>query len=159
VITTAGSPEKVTACLELGASRAINYKTEDVDAEIRKAAPDGVNIYWETLREPNLERAVPLLSFRGRMIVMAGREAKPIFPLGSFYTRDCALYGFAMFNSSPDEQRAAALDLNRMMAEGKLRPRIDRVLPLSEAAEAHKLQEDNTLHKAGTLSGKIVLTP
>jgi len=159
VITTAGTPEKVIACLELGAARAINYKTDDVDAEIRKAAPDGVNIYWETLREPNLERAIPLLSFRGRMIVMAGREAKPVFPLGSFYTRDCALYGFAMFNASPDEQRAAALDLNRLMAEGKLRPRIDRVLPLSEAAQAHKFQEDNTLHKAGTLSGKIVLTP
>jgi NADPH2:quinone reductase len=159
VITTAGSPEKVAACLELGAERAINYKTEDVDAEIRKAAPDGVNVYWETVREPNFERAVPLLSFRGRMIVMAGREAKAVFPLGSFYTRDCSLFGFAMFNATPDEQRAAADDLNRMMAAGKLRPRIDRVLPLSEAAQAHKLQEDNTLHKAGTLAGKIVLTP
>lgn len=135
VITTAGSDAKVADCLKLGADAAINYKTADIDAEIRKFAPDGLSIYWDTVRQPNFERAVSLLGMRGRIIVMAGRDAKPIFPIGPFYTRDCSLHGFAIFNASPDEQRAAADDLNRLMSEGKLHARIDRVLPLSEAAE------------------------
>jgi NADPH2:quinone reductase len=157
VITTAGSDEKVAVCQSLGADLAINYKTQDVDARIKEFAPDGVNVWWETLREPNFERTVPLLARRGRMIVMAGREARPVFPVGPFYVKDCSLFGFAMFNASPEEQRAAAEDINRWLAEGKLKPRIDRVLPLSEAATAHRLQEENTLGKQGTLAGKIVL--
>jgi NADPH2:quinone reductase len=138
---------------------AVNYKSDDVDAAIKKFAPSGVNVWWETLREPNFERTVPLLAPRGRMIVMAGRDARPIFPVGPFYTKDCSLHGFAMFNATSEEQLKAATDINRWLAEGKLKPRIDRVLPLSKAAEAHKLQEENTLHKAGTLAGKIVLVP
>jgi NADPH2:quinone reductase len=157
VITTAGSDEKVALCRSLGADWAINYKSDDVDARIKEHAPGGVNVWWETLREPNFERTVPLLARRGRMIVMAGREARPVFPIGPFYVKDCSLYGFAMFNASPEEQRAAAEDINRWLAEGKLKPRIDRVLPLSQAAEAHRLQEENTIGKQGTLAGKIVL--
>ena len=159
VITTAGSAEKVALCRDLGAEQVINYKTEDVDAKIKEYAPTGVNVWYETLSEPNFERAVPLLSARGRMIVMAGRQARPIFPVGPFYVKGCSLFGFAMFNATPTEQRAAANDINNWLTKGKLKANIDRVLPLSAAAAAHKLQEDNTLHKAGTLSGKIVLKP
>lgn len=159
VITTAGSDEKTALCQSLGADLAINYKTQDVDARIKEFAPGGVNVWWETLREPNFERTVPLLARRGRMILMAGREARPVFPVGPFYVKDCSLYGFAMFNASPQEQQAAAEDINRWLAEGKLKPRIDRVLPLSEAATAHRLQEENTIGKQGTLAGKIVLKP
>ena len=159
VITTAGSYEKVSLCQSLGADLAINYKTDDVDARIKEFAPDGVNVWWETLREPDFERTVPLLARRGRMIVMAAREARPVFPVGPFYVKDCSLYGFAMFNASADEQRAAGEDMNRWLAEGKLKPRIDRVLPLAEAAAAHRLQEENTIGKQGTLAGKIVLRP
>ena len=93
------------------------------------------------------------------MIVMAGRNAKPAFPIGPFYTRDARLYGFAMFNAPADEQRKSAAEINRWLARGKLRPRIDRVMKLSEAAEAHKLQEASTVGKKGTLAGKIVLVP
>jgi NADPH2:quinone reductase len=49
--------------------------------------------------------------------------------------------------------------MNRWMREGKLKPRIGREFKLAEAAAAHKLQEENTLQKAGTLAGKIVLVP
>lgn len=159
VITTAGSEEKRAACLALGADAAVNYKTEDVDEAVRRFAPAGVNVWWETTREPNFDRVVPLLALRGRMILMAGREARPVFPVGPFYVKDCSLHGFAMFNSSAEEQQACAADINRWLSEGKLRPRIDRVLALAEAAAAHRLQEENTLHKAGTLAGKIVLVP
>ena len=159
VISTAGSDAKVALCRELGADLALNYKTQDVDAAIKGFATDGVNVWWETLREPSFERAIPLLAMRGRMIVMAGREARPAFPVGPFYVKDCSLFGFAMFNSSAEDQRAAAADINRWMAEGKLKARIDRVLPLSEAATAHRLQEESTIHKTGALAGKIVLKP
>ena len=159
VITTAGSDEKVAACLRLGADLAVNYKTQDVDVAIKAFAPNGVNVWWETLREPNFERTIPLLAMRGRMVLMAGREAKPAFPVGAFYTKDCSLFGFAMFNSTVEEQQAAAADINRWLAEGKLKAQIDRLLPLSETATAHRLQEASTIHKSGALSGKIVLKP
>jgi NADPH2:quinone reductase len=159
VVTTAGTSEKVERCRELGADLAIDYKSEDVDARIKEFAPQGLNVWWETLREPNFDRMVSLLATRGRMILMAGRDARPTLPVGPFYVKNCSLFGFAMFNFSPEEQRAAADDINRWQAAGELKPNIDRVLPLDEAAPAHELQEANTIHKAGTLTGKIVLKP
>ena len=159
VIATAGSDERAAACRKLGADAAINYKTEKVGEALKKAAPGGVNVWWETTREPDFDTAVNALAFRGRMVLMAGREARPAFPVGPFYTRDCALHGFVMFMAPPDEQRAAAKDINRWLGEGKVKPKIDRVLPLAEAATAHRVQEENTIGKKGTLSGKIVLKP
>ena len=81
------------------------------------------------------------------------------FPVGQFYTKDLALFGFAMFNATPDEQRGAAEDMNRWLAEKKLHPVIGRTFKLAETAAAHRLLEENTLHKAGTLTGKVVVTP
>jgi NADPH2:quinone reductase len=159
VITTAGSDAKVEACRKLGADLAINYQTQNVEAEVKKFAPQGVDVWWETLREPNFDRTVALLAPRGRMVLMAGRDARPAFPVGPFYVKGCSLHGFAMFNATPDEQRASATDINRWLAEGRLRARIDRVLPLAEAATAHRLQEESTIGKTGTLAGKIVLKP
>jgi NADPH2:quinone reductase len=159
VITTAGSDQKVAICRELGADLALNYQTEDVDAAIRTFAPNGVNVWWESLREPNFERTIPLLAPRGRMIIMAGRDARPTFPVGPFYVKECSLHGFAMFNASAREQRSAANAINRWVSEGKLKARVDRVLPLSQAAEAHRLQEQSTLQKTGLLAGKIILKP
>jgi NADPH2:quinone reductase len=159
VISTAGSDEKVKKARKLGADAAINYKTEDVAARVKDFAPQGVNVWWETLREPNFDQTVALLAPRGRMILMAGREARPTFPVGPFYVKGCSLHGFAMFNATPDEQRAAADDINRWLREGTLKPAIDRVMPLAQASAAHRLQEENTIGKAGTLAGKIVIKP
>jgi NADPH2:quinone reductase len=159
VITTAGTDEKVRICRELGADVALNYKTQDVDEAIKLYAPEGVNVWWETVREPNFERVVPLLAMRGRMVLMAGRDARPVFPVGPFYVKDCSVYGFAMFNATAREHRMAANAINRWLVEGKLKARIDRVLPLSQTAEAHWLQEASTIHQSGALAGKIVLKP
>jgi len=157
VIATAGSDDRVAKAKKLGADEVIHYNTEDVTARVQALAPDGVNVLWETRREADFEWAVPLLAKRGRMVVMAGREARPVFPVGPFYVKDCELHGFAMFNYSAAEQRQCGEDLNRWLAEGKLRANIDRTLPLAEAAVAHRLQEENTIHGAGTLAGKIIL--
>jgi NADPH2:quinone reductase len=159
VITTAGSDAKVELCRRLGADLVMNYKSEDVAAGVRRFAPEGVNVWWESLREPDFDRTISLLSMRGRMIVMAGRDARPPFPVGPFYVKDCSLHGLAMFNATLEELAAAAQDLNRWLAEGRLRAPIDRVLPLSQAAEAHRLQEESTVHRSGALAGKIVLKP
>jgi NADPH:quinone reductase len=159
VATVGGSDDKVARCRKLGADAAWNYKTDDVDARLKEFAPEGVDVWWETLREANFDRTVSHLRMRGRMVLMAGRDARPLFPVGPFYTKDCTLIGFAMFNASPEEQRRCADDLNAWMKAGKLSACIDRTLPLSEAAAAHQLQQDNTLEKQGTLAGKIVLKP
>lgn len=159
VIATAGSDAKAAVCRALGAHEVILYRQQDLSAEVKRLAPEGVQVWWETQREPDFERAVPLLSRRGRFILMAGREARPVFPVGPFYVKDCSLHGFAMFNASAEEQRPGAEAIGQWLAGGQLKPRIDRVLPLAEAAAAHRLQEDNTLRHVGTLSGKIVLKP
>jgi NADPH2:quinone reductase len=159
VMASGGSDEKVATCRQLGADAAVNYETEDVDAALREFAPNGVAVFWETQREPNFDQIVGLLAERGRIVLMAGRDARPEFPVGPFYVKGCSMHGFVMFKASAEEQRASAEAMNRWFVEGKLRARIGRVLPLSESAAAHRLQEENTLHKAGTLAGKIVLKP
>ena len=159
VITTGGSDEKVARCKELGADLAINYKRDNVEEAIQQFAPEGVHVYWETLREPDFDKIVAAVRERGRIVIMAGREARPQFPVGPFYVKGCALFGFVMFKASPDELRRCAVDINRWLEEGRLQPQIGAVLPLSEAAKAHRMQEENTLQKQGTLAGKIVLKP
>ena len=159
VLTTAGSAEKVKACESLGAERAINYREANVGEELRRMAPAGVNVWWETTRDPDLDLAVNALTARGRLILIAGREARPPFPVGPFYVKGCSMHGFVMFSEHPDAQRDAADDLNRWLQEGLIKPCIDRVMPLSETAEAHQVQEDATINKSGLISGKIVLKP
>jgi len=159
VITTVGSDEKQTLAKKLGADVVINYRSEDVAERIRDAIGDGpgINLWYVSLRTPEPEFTIPLLAKRGRMIIMAGRTAEPKLPAGPLYVNDLRLIGFAMFNASPDEQRIAAHDINAALADRSLSPLVGRVFSLDEAAAAHQLQEDNTLHNAGTLSGKIVV--
>ncbi len=157
VLATAGTKEKVQICRQLGATAAVNYKTDDLDAALAKFG--AIDVWFDTRREPDFDQAVKHLALRGRIIVIAGRDARPKFPVGPFYTKDGKLLGFAMFNAPADEQRKCAAEINRWLAKGKLKPRIDRVMKLAETAAAHKLQEDNTLRKSGTLAGKIVLVP
>jgi NADPH2:quinone reductase len=158
VATSAGNPEKIEHCRNLGADLALNYKTDDLTARLREFAPDGIDVWYETQREPNLEVSIPLLRKRGRMILMAGRQAKPTLPLGAFYPRNCALFGFATFNATPQEQNAAARDMIRWVDQGKLKPLVGRTFALEEAMEAEKFLEANTLGGAGSLTGKVVIT-
>jgi NADPH2:quinone reductase len=158
VAATCGSDDKARQARALGADLAINYKTEDVTARLKEFTQgQGLHVWYETLREPDYDRMVEAMRPRGRMVVMAGRQARPPFPHGPFYVKCLALYGFAMFNIPAAEQRHCAEDINRWLVEGKLKAHIGRRMKLSEAAAAHQLQEENTLKGAGTLAGKIVL--
>lgn len=157
VVATAGSEENLKACRRYGAEVAINYRADDVATRTREACPDGVNVWWETTRAPDFSTIIELLSDRGRMVVMAGREAKPELPVGPFYVKECRLLGFVMFKAPPAEQQKAAEAINGWLAAGKLETPIGARFNLDDAGKAHKLQEDNTLHQAGTLQGKIVV--
>jgi NADPH:quinone reductase len=159
VIASAGSEARVARVRNLGADLAVNYKTQDVAKYVQEVAPGGVDVFWEVRREPDFDAAVDLLAPWGRMVLMAGRAARPPFPVGPFYVKGCALFGFAMFQVPPAEQRRAAEEINAWLAAGRIKAVIDRVMTLSETAAAHALQEDNTLAGAGTLAGKIVLRP
>lgn len=161
VIATVGSDEKQKLCESLGADLALNYHSDSLDDDIRAFAEPtgGVDVWFETQREPTLERAIGLMAKRGRIVLMAGRTARPEFPVGPFYVNDLRMCGFAMFNASAEEQRRAADQINALSAKGAWHPQIGRTFFLSEAAVAHRLQEENTLNHAGSLTGKIVLTP
>ena len=89
---------------------------------------------------------------------MAGRDARPEFPVGPFYVKECSLHGFVMFKATAVEMHAAAEDINHWFVQGKLKANISATLPLDQAAEAHRMQEAATLQGSGGLSGKIVIT-
>jgi NADPH:quinone reductase len=160
VITTVGSAEKVATATDLGAEHVLNYRDVDVTEALQEltARIGRINLWFETLRNPNPDATLPLLAKRGRYVLMAGRDARPEFPVGAFYVNDLRAIGFAMFNASAEEQQQSAAEINQLLAAQTLKPLIGARYLLSEAAKAHQLQEDNTLNGAGTLSGKIVVT-
>ena len=165
VICTVGSDEKAATARELGANWVINYKSEDVAARVKEATgAAGVDVWYETLPPSDFDKTVELMARNGRVVVMAGRAARPVFPNGPFYVKGLSLFGFAMFNMSAEDQQTCADDMNRWMAPHPTQPtRLKAIIgarfSLAETAKAHELQEDNTLRKAGTLAGKIVIVP
>ncbi|MEL6107506.1 MAG: NADPH:quinone reductase [Planctomycetota bacterium] len=152
VITTGGNAEKCERATDLGADHAIDYSSQAIGDAVKRLAPAGVNVLWETRREPDFELAVDVLAQRGRMVLMAGRDARPEFPVGPFYVNELSLHGFVMFKATALEMKRCAKDIRKWMKKGKLRACIAHRLPLFAAAEAHRLQE------AGDVGGKIVLT-
>lgn len=91
-ITTVGSNEKAELAKHYGADHVLNYKSDDVEAGIKEFTEGrGVDVWYETQREPNFERTVPLMVARGRMVIMAGRQATPPFPVGPFYVKGLSL--------------------------------------------------------------------
>lgn len=161
VVTTGGNEKSLSICKSLGADLVLDYTQHNLDDQIRAFSlpHGGVHVWFETQREPTLDRTVSLMAPRGRIVLMAGRASRPEFPVGPFYVKDLRMLGFAMFNGSPDEQRAAAEKLNALYGVNKWRPLIGKTMNLSQAAEAHQMQEDNTVKRKGELKGKIVLTP
>jgi NADPH2:quinone reductase len=154
VVVTAGNDEGLAWCRDLGADRAINYRTEDVDRALAEFAPEGVNVYWDASGHPDFDQAVARVARRGRIVVMCGYGTRPPFPVGPFYVKRCSMHSFAINYATEAELQACADEINAWLAQGKLKVRIDRVLQLSEAATAHRLVEDHT-----HLAGKIVLVP
>ncbi|MEU7169598.1 NADPH:quinone reductase [Streptomyces morookaense] len=132
-------------CRSLGAAEVIDYRDPEA------VYPDGVDVYVDTSARNDLPAAVELLAKRGRIVVMAGLRTRPVLPVGALYLKDCSVSGFAISQATTSELAEAAAAVNRLMATGLLRPRTVEVLPVSEAAEAHRRVE------AGDVRGKLVL--
>lgn len=161
VITTAGTNEKRELASNLGADLVLDYRSDSLDENIQAFCGEegGIDIWWETQRQPTLPRTIGMLKKRGRIILMAGREAEPQFPLGQFYVNDLRMIGFAMFNASPFEQQHCAEQMNDWYQKEQWKPIIGAEFALADAADAHRLQEENTLGGANSLTGKILVKP
>jgi len=146
--------EDLDYCRSLGAAVALDYRADGLARELRDAAPDGVNVYLDTSGRHDMALAVDVLAARGRIILMAGKGARPPLPVGPLYTRDGSIVGFAISNASTSELAEAAKAVNQLLAERALAPRKVEVLPLACAAEAHRRMESGKLR--GT---RLVLRP
>ena len=156
VATTAGTAAKRAACETRGARLALDYRdlakaaTKDrLHACCMDHGADGFAVWLETHRDPQLHTAVPLMTRGGRVVLLAGRDAKPSFPLGSLYTRDVSLCGFAMFNTTPAELATAADGC------AGVEPLIARTYPLADIARAHA---DLATGDTGATGGRLVVT-
>lgn len=160
VVTTVGSEENANKAKTYGADCVINYRTDDVAAKVKEfTGGTGLHVFFETQREPDYDKMVDLVRPRGRIVVMAGRAARPAFPHGPFYVKGLTLSGYAMFNIPADEQRVCADDISKWLANGTIKAAIGARFKLAESAKAHQLQEESARKGTGVLSGKIVLTP
>jgi NADPH2:quinone reductase len=157
VYATAGSARKCEVCVELGADRAINYKTEDF-VEVCKAESNkaGMQVILDMVGASYLARNMSALGIEGRMALIAlmgGRESN--VNLGIMLMKRLTITGSALRPRSVAEKGAIAASLREkvwpLIEAGKVKPVMDSVLPLAQAAAAHARMESSE-H-----IGKIVL--
>jgi NADPH:quinone reductase-like Zn-dependent oxidoreductase len=110
-----------------------------------------VDVHVDTSGRNDLETAVDLLASRGRVVVLAGLRTRPVLPVGPLYLMDRSVRGFAISHADTAQLADAARGINGLLAAGRLRPRATEVLPLGEAAGAHRRLDE------GKVSGKLVL--
>ncbi len=158
-LVTAGSDSRCARCLELGATHAYNYRSEDFVAACREATDGrGVDVVLDCLGGGYLDRNLQALAPDGRLVViglMGGRTAE--LDLGRLLTRRLQIIGSTLRALSPSRKGRILSALRDTFGDqvnrGLIRPVLDRSLPFSRAAEAHRLLE------TGEVFGKLVLTP
>lgn len=156
VVATDSPAERCRFCTELGADRVVDYNTEDFVAAVREAY-GGADVILDIVGGPYVERNIKAAKPDGRIVQLA-------FALGAEVTVNLMpimlkrlTYTGSTLRSRPDAFKTRiARELEdkvwHLFAEGRLRHVVDRVLPLAEAAEAHRLME-GAVHR-----GKILLT-
>ena len=158
VIVTCGSDEKCARALALGASAAINYRTQDFVAEVsRLSGGKGVNVVLDMVGGDYLPRNLDCLAEDGRHVTIAVQGgARAEINLAKLMTRRLTLTGSTLRPRPVAFKSLVADEIARsvwpFVEEGRLKPVIHATFPLAEAAEAHRLME------AGGHVGKIVLT-
>ncbi len=157
VLATAGSASKCDAMLALGADRAIDYRTEDFVA-VAKAETQGrgVDVILDMVGGPYIQRNYAAAADRGRIVQIAflgGSKAEVDFT--QLMVKRLVHTGSTLRPRTIEEKAAIAVALEEkvwpLLAAGRVRPLIDKTLPLAEAAEAHRLME------RGGHVGKIML--
>lgn len=158
VIVTCGSDDKCRRAEEIGAARAINYGSEDFVAAVQDETKGlGVDIVLDMVGGDYAPRNLDCLAEDGRHVSIAvQRGATAELNLATIMRRRLTLTGSTLRPRTAEFKAALAADLLAnvwpQVAEERLKPVIDRVFPLAEAAEAHRRME------AGEHIGKIVLT-
>lgn len=157
VITTAGGPEKLALCRELGADVAIDYREQDfvqVVAEVTDGR--GADVILDNMGAAYLARNVDALATKGRLIVIGfqgGSRAE--LDLRVLFRKRASVYSASLRARPIGEKAAICAEVAEyvwpLIADGTIRTVIGRTLPLAEAAEAHRLME------SGENTGKIVL--
>ncbi|WP_030193217.1 NAD(P)H-quinone oxidoreductase [Streptomyces sp. NRRL S-87] len=158
VAVTAGSPEKLARCAELGADVLIDYRKQDFVEEVRAATGGaGADVILDIIGAKYLARNVDALAVNGRMTVIGLQGgAKAELNLGALLMKRAAVVGTTL-RARPLGEKAAVVAAVRehvwpLVEAGRVRPVVDRALPLAEAAEAHRLLE------SGEPVGKLLLT-
>jgi putative PIG3 family NAD(P)H quinone oxidoreductase len=156
VFATAGDAAKVALCERLGAKRAINYKSEDFEDVLKGLG--GVDVILDMVAGPYIQKNLNLLKDQGRLCFIAflqGPRAEVDFM--RLMLKRLTVTGSTLRARPTAEKARIAAAVERQVwpwiAEGRLRPVIDCVLPFREAEAAHARMQ------AGAHAGKIMLTP
>jgi putative PIG3 family NAD(P)H quinone oxidoreductase len=159
VFATAGSDEKCRACEALGAERAINYRTSDFVAEIRRLTGErGVDLVLDIVGGDYVSRSLAVLAVDGRLVEIGFMSGSPTATVDfrSVLGRRLTITGSTLRPRTPAEKGKIAAALHEqvwpLLERGTVKPRVHRTFPLEEAAAAHRLME------SGELVGKVVLT-
>jgi putative PIG3 family NAD(P)H quinone oxidoreductase len=157
IVVTAGSEEKCQRCRDLGADVAVNYRSGDFVAAAKQATEGkGVDVVLDSIGGPYLEQNLSSLATGGRLVLiglMGGAKAE--INLGPLLMRRLQVQGSTL-RARPADEKAAIVEgflarFGAALEKGQLRPIVDRVLPLAEAADAHRAVQ------ASEHFGKIVL--
>ena len=158
VFATAGSDEKVAACLRLGAERAFNYKTQDWVAEVRAATGGkGVNVILDMVGGDYVPRELKCLAEEGRLVFIAYlRGPRTELDIDAVMRKRLTITGSTLRPRSTEFKGYIARNLREkiwpLIEAGRIKPQVYKTFPLAQAAEAHRLMESSQ-H-----IGKIVLT-
>jgi len=158
VVVTAGSDEKCEACRKLGADIAINYKTEDFVAVIKKATADkGADVILDMVGGDYIARNYEAAAVEGRIVQIAFLgSSKATVDFRRLMLKRLHHTGSTLRSRPvPDKAaiaRAVAQNVLPLIAARKVKPVIYKTFPLKDAADAHVLMETSS-H-----IGKIVLT-
>ncbi|HEX5736955.1 MAG TPA: NAD(P)H-quinone oxidoreductase [Hydrogenophaga sp.] len=158
VIATAGSDEKCSACLALGADHAINYKTQDfVRAVADFTDGQGVNVVLDMVAGAYVARELDCLAEDGRLVIIAVQGGvKAEINAGMVLRRRLTITGSTLRPRPVAFKGAIARSLRErvwpLLSSGTIKPVIHQVFPAEQAAAAHELMESNS-H-----IGKLVLS-
>lgn len=159
VATTAGGPERVARCRELGAELAVDHRAEDFVARVREATDGrGVDVVLDVVGGAYLGRNLEALATGGRLAVIGlqrGRRGE--LDLGLLLSRRATVLGTTLRARPAAEKAAIVAGVGRhvwpLVAEGRVRPVVHATLPLGRAEDAHALL------RSGEVFGKVLLTP